>query len=825
MKTEEQQYSYPLASGKSPKPPETPAVYYDNIPAELKQLHRWVLWRYEQRGDSWTKPPIVATGGAVRYASATDPGTWLSYVDAVQQREGLNNAAGYTFYGLGFMLGDGYAGIDIDRKPHAELSEDESKAQYKVYTTFQQAYIEYSPGGNHALHILAKVNFNEQGRDRGGIGVFGKNRYFTVTGQWHYDHSANGYAGSTNGPIPDTNPTHFHSLISQMPSSGDAFLDSVVLTQVDSEEQDEDVLLRARRQANADKFNALWHGQGWQQILLAEGKTDTSQSMADMSLMQMLCHLSQDNEQVLRLFKSSALWHDIRIKKKGNSYPLRTMKKARMYQQRDAEDNAHLVGNWDHLLKQATLPQGRAAELAWTEEDELASKADRRRIYETVLHTLPPNCPKFADTFAYTQGAAIEYTKTSCMAATFTLVQLAGARRVLSAQLKNPPTLYTILIGGTGYGKDVVPKTMDAVVEAAGLAVKRGPEWYESPQAVHERLKMSPAVISVMDEVGDPLQSVRGDKSSHGVKAMLGALRKLYTKAYGTYNPPMAKSASRSTKEFEERHQSILQPHLGYCMIGTPNQIFDNMDSAQIQSGTMNRNVFLIIDEDETVYENRVFDADPPDWLIAHMGGLNKLCPANTEGRALFMPMLPEDSNTKPTDIELLPIDEDALDLFYETKAKLKAWVRSFRGNQREFHSAASKRWCENAARMATGIAFYEGKRSIPADLMLWCLNFVFAAGRLVIAPAQDAVAAAEGTMLDQAFAKDVDRLEGYLRKQGKQGATGRDVAHYCLQRKQAPYRKRVVESLLEAGVVVAEEAHTGVRYYYVGEKGRDGHK
>ncbi len=32
---------------------------YDQIPAELTRLDRWVTWRYEKRNDTLTKPPYV----------------------------------------------------------------------------------------------------------------------------------------------------------------------------------------------------------------------------------------------------------------------------------------------------------------------------------------------------------------------------------------------------------------------------------------------------------------------------------------------------------------------------------------------------------------------------------------------------------------------------------------------------------------------------------------------------------------------------------------------------------------------------------------------
>jgi putative DNA primase/helicase len=48
------------------------------LPAELKALRRWILWRFQTRDDKRTKVPYGITG---RCASTTNPATWSSFDD------------------------------------------------------------------------------------------------------------------------------------------------------------------------------------------------------------------------------------------------------------------------------------------------------------------------------------------------------------------------------------------------------------------------------------------------------------------------------------------------------------------------------------------------------------------------------------------------------------------------------------------------------------------------------------------------------------------------------------------------------------------------
>ena len=81
-------------------------------PDVLKAQRRWVCWRYEwQQHDGkkgrWAKILCTTEG---RHAKSNDASTWTTFDDAV--------AASGRFDGVGFCLGDGWAGTLGARRPH-----------------------------------------------------------------------------------------------------------------------------------------------------------------------------------------------------------------------------------------------------------------------------------------------------------------------------------------------------------------------------------------------------------------------------------------------------------------------------------------------------------------------------------------------------------------------------------------------------------------------------------------------------------------------------------------------------------------------------------
>jgi primase-polymerase (primpol)-like protein len=135
------------------------------IPDELRTRDRWV-----RRTEN--KVPITVTGSS---ASSTDASTWSSYAAASASRVGA---------GLGFVLGDGIACIDLD---HVAVNGVIDPRALELIGQVDPFYLEWSPSGD-GLHAWVKAA-SPSGRSRytqaDGLHVewYSKDRYITITGK------------------------------------------------------------------------------------------------------------------------------------------------------------------------------------------------------------------------------------------------------------------------------------------------------------------------------------------------------------------------------------------------------------------------------------------------------------------------------------------------------------------------------------------------------------------------------------------------------------------------------------------------------------------
>lgn len=111
------------------------------------------------------KRPITAAG---RPASSTDAATWSTYAAARRSTAGD---------GLGFVLGDGIACLDLD---HCLADGTLAPWAVEVLERVPGAHVEVSPSGD-GLHVWGRAP--EQPGHRGtGIEAYSVGRYITVTG-------------------------------------------------------------------------------------------------------------------------------------------------------------------------------------------------------------------------------------------------------------------------------------------------------------------------------------------------------------------------------------------------------------------------------------------------------------------------------------------------------------------------------------------------------------------------------------------------------------------------------------------------------------------
>jgi hypothetical protein len=285
------------------RPPRT-VVNFDEIPADLRALPNWVLWRYERRGETWTKVPLRAGGGA---AKSDDPSTWTTFEDARRAFEASKNADG-----IGFVFdGTGIVGIDLD---NAIDDAGAVKPWARAIVESLASYTETTPSGR-GLHVLARGSWEGRGvrrpRGDGEVETYQVGRYFTMTGRrvGEFPASIEDRTDRIRALIADLRPTTPTLTLAPPPSPDpspapahpQAETPRAVVTPkgLGFPGDDDRLIMEAMEAKNGAKFKRLWYGE-------TNGYRSTSE--ADLALANLIAWWAgPDPARIERIFGKSDL--------------------------------------------------------------------------------------------------------------------------------------------------------------------------------------------------------------------------------------------------------------------------------------------------------------------------------------------------------------------------------------------------------------------------------------------------------------------------------------------------------------------------------------
>lgn len=111
---------------------------------DLKKQKKFICWNYDaEKGKVPKSYKNTITGTNEEYSK-----TWCTYKEVKSAKEK------YDFDGMGFVIPNGYFGIDIDKR---DFEDDITK---DILSLFKNTYAEKSPSGE-GLHIIGKVDFTK----------------------------------------------------------------------------------------------------------------------------------------------------------------------------------------------------------------------------------------------------------------------------------------------------------------------------------------------------------------------------------------------------------------------------------------------------------------------------------------------------------------------------------------------------------------------------------------------------------------------------------------------------------------------------------------
>jgi primase-polymerase (primpol)-like protein len=265
----------------------------DNIPAALRRLRQFGVWRFEltvdeDSGDtSWDKIPHNARTGF--RASSTAPHAWSSFDAAlsVYQRGGYD--------GLAFFLrsAGGLVGIDLDRCRDLGTGTIEPWAQRIVDRL--NTYAELSPSGR-GLRLFLWAELPPRDRREGRFECYSSARFLTLTG-----HHLEGTPQTIERRQADLIAVHSEIFAARV-AKREAATRSAATPRVLSNLSDAQIIERAcsmRGNAGA-KFRALWAG---------DARAYRSHSEADLALAGYLAFfVGPDASRIDELFRASGLF-------------------------------------------------------------------------------------------------------------------------------------------------------------------------------------------------------------------------------------------------------------------------------------------------------------------------------------------------------------------------------------------------------------------------------------------------------------------------------------------------------------------------------------
>lgn len=325
----------------TPPKPQIPTPIFDRIPCSMREWDHWVYWRYEltlrNEKPKWDKvlksrPPVVEGLPGQRrplgYASSTDPSTWTDFNDVMADIILLEEAAKAPGrVGVGYVIDDRdpFTVIDLDDCRDPDTG-DITPAASAIISRFD-SYAEVSPSGK-GVKIFIRGKTADGSRTRTsrhpGIEIYSRKRFCTVTGlrlsgspaepqcrqaeleAFHAELFPEAPPAPTAPPSSprqgSTSPNHPPTLPLRLP-----------LGLLDHE-----VIDRARRARNGDRFERLWNGD-------ASGQGG-DRSAADFALAAHLAFwVGPDVSRIMSLMRQSGL---ARPKWDRPDYLLRTVERA-----------------------------------------------------------------------------------------------------------------------------------------------------------------------------------------------------------------------------------------------------------------------------------------------------------------------------------------------------------------------------------------------------------------------------------------------------------------------------------------------------------------
>jgi len=523
-----------------------------SLPEELRVLDQWVGFRVEWNADKgkYDKTPVdPKTGGP---ASISDPSTWGTFDQA--------STCGLETIGFALTRNDPYFVIDLDTESDKQLA----KLHAHIVET-ADSFTETSVGGKGS-HIIGRGYLEAGLRDDvNGVELYPHDRFMLLTG-WHY----------YGDEIKDIQET-IDYIASKIESTRVKSVSE--LTTAEQLASDQDIIDRAMQAMNGDKFQSLYTGQ-WQ--LYDEYMNDHSR--ADLALLTLIDFYTQNVDQAIRIFKSSALYRESKGRSSGDGtdYIERTLKNARAHNLANKPPD---VDASELMARIKAVKEEVKGEVVVNTDTPFIIEDDKASVKDVEL---PPGLVGEIANYIYST-AHRPVKEVALMGALALVAGITGRQYNISNTGLN---LYLVLLAGTGTGKEDASKGISRILKEVRKTVPnvdlfQGPQ-FASGQALIRCLDEQLSFFSIVGEFGIRMQNMLSRTASAGEKMLHSALLNLYSKSgWGQ------EEARTVYSDKDKNTNKLVSPAVTFLGETTPETFFQTLDDTHVSSGLLPRCSFL----------------------------------------------------------------------------------------------------------------------------------------------------------------------------------------------------------------------------------------
>ena len=374
------------------------------------------------------------------------------------------------------------------------------------------------------------------------------------------------------------------------------------------------------------------------------------------------------------------------------------------------------------------------------------------------------------------EGMSEEPTRQITMQGVLSLASvLAG--RIYESENGNVSSMYYLTLASTGTGKGYPKDAIRRLLTDASLHALLSGSGNTSAGAVFSALFKAPTHIQISDEFGKHLQAAR--KQTNGAMSdAFAVMTEAYSDTTGILVPRNYSNFNLSKTDLAKLDSKIVhRPAITLFAFATPEQVFDNLTTLDIDDGFLNRFVAVEVTSDP-MPEQRMTGKETPKEFIDWARALRR-----KDIPSLIGMDCDYDVSPTPISVAISPEAWAAFDAF-KREIKTTEWLEP----------RLTMRWRENSMRLSTLLAVADNPQNpvISEKFSAWSIDYIRENGMQFMRSACSKIA-------DSDFHRLYLSVADYIERAGKRGMTEGELSERCklFRRSNVVMRDQVLLALL----------------------------